>query len=159
MPTFGSSCKHCGEVFGKGRKSLSAMRRFAEGSPSGVSARSTDKPRRRFVFLPTTKRHPFGRGLAWKEVPEKCRRSVVRASIAAKFLGKEGKARPQCAALPRGPLQGFRQDLPTSRAGGLSFFPPPSGTRSGGVWRGKRYRIKHYKDIDMPHDLHVANLP
>ena len=41
MPTFGSSCKHCGEVFRKGKKSLSAMRRFAEGSPLGVSARST----------------------------------------------------------------------------------------------------------------------
>ena len=80
MPTFGSSCKHCGKVFRKGKKGLSAMRRFAEGAPLGVSARSTDKPRRRFVFLSATKRHPSGRGLAWKEVPEKCRRSVLTRS-------------------------------------------------------------------------------
>ena len=130
------------------------MRRFAEGTPSGVSAKYTYKPPRRFVLL-IFKRYQKVSPFALREEGTNYRFSVLtrsrlsandRYSVASLLtrehcgvVFREGKrVCPQCDALPRGPLQGFRQNIPTNRQGGLSCSSSSDTKRYRRLRCGKR---------------------
>ena len=113
------------------------MRRFAEGTPlagfrqnvptnrqGGLSCSSSSDTKR-------YRRLRCGKRARTTDCGSSCEHCGV--------VFREGKrVCPQCDALPRGPLQGFRQNIPTNRLGGLSCSSSSDTKRYRRLRCGKR---------------------